>query len=156
QASRADVVDALKDDAQGPGRVRFRSAFVSVQIAFSILLVVVAGLFVRALQRAGITNPGFDPHGVDLASLDLSVAGYNATTGPLFAGDLIERVRRLPDVESATIAAVLPGGFEGIGMGTVAAEGMASPNAQGFSADWNIVEPGYFATLRIPLVAGRD
>ena len=50
QASKADVVSALKDDAQIPARVRLRHAFVIAQVAFSILLVVVAGLFVRALQ----------------------------------------------------------------------------------------------------------
>jgi hypothetical protein len=54
-------------------------------------------------------------------------------------------------------AAVLPGGFEGIGLGAIGVPGGSSPNGQRtFSADWNIVEPGYFATLRMPLLAGRD
>ena len=73
---------ALKDDAQAPARLRLRHAFVVAQVAFSILLVVVAGLFVRALQAAGAVNPGFDPHGVELASLDLSLAGYTRPHGP--------------------------------------------------------------------------
>jgi predicted permease len=156
QASKADVVTALKDDAQGAtGRSRLRHAFVVAQVAFSLVVVVAAGLFVRWLQ-AGSQDPGFDPHGVELATVDLSPAGYTDITGPVFARDLMERVRALPGVESATIARVLPGGFEGIRFG-LGVPGVAPPNGERFfSLDWNIVEPGYFATLRIPLVAGRD
>jgi predicted permease len=157
QASKSDVVSALKDDAQAAGRLRLRHAFVVAQVALSILLVVVAGLFARALQRAGSMDPGFDPHGVELASLDLGVAGYTDITGPLFARELLDRIRRLPRVQAATIAAVLPGGFEGIGLGGVGVPGARSSNGEPFvDAVWNIVEPGYFETLRMPLVAGRD
>jgi len=158
QGSKAEVVTALKDDSQGPsGRSRLRNVFVIAQVAFSILLVVVAGLFVQALQRAGSMDPGFDPHGVHLVSLDLSMAGYTDTTGPRFWRELVDRVRELPDLQAATVARVLPGGFEGIGLGGVAAPGVA-PRAGPvvFGPSWNIVEPGYFATLRIPLIAGRD
>src|SRR5207247_4479123 len=88
-----------------------RHAFVIAQVAVSILLVVVAGLFVRALQAAGSGNPGFDPHGVELASIDLSLGGYTSTTGPRFASELVDRVRALPAVRSASMALVLPGGF---------------------------------------------
>ena len=157
QGSKAEVVSALKDEAPALGRLRLRRAFIVAEVAFSILLVVVAGLFVRALQRVGATNPGFDPHGVELMSLDLSVAGYNEATAPAFARTLIERVRQMPAVQDATIAAVLPGGFEGIGLGAIGVPGGSSLNGQrSFSADWNIAEPGYFATLRMPLLAGRD
>jgi predicted permease len=157
QGSKAEVVSALKDEAPALGRLRLRSAFIVAEVAFGILLVVVAGLFVRALQRVGATNPGFDPHGVELMSLDLSAAGYNEATAPAFARTLIERVRQAPDVQDATIAAVLPGGFEGIGLGGIGVPGVLSPNGQhSFSADWNIVELGYFATLRMPLSAGRN
>jgi predicted permease len=156
QASKADVVSALKDDAQAPARLRLRHAFVIAQVAVSILLVVVGGLFVRALQAAGSGNPGFDPHGVELASIDLSLAGYTSTTGPRFARELVDRVRGLPDVQSASIALVLPGGFE-TQRRELTVPGVAPPNGErSFSVDWNIVEPRYFATLRIPLASGRD
>ena len=88
--SKAEVVSALKADARGgPERLRLRNAFVVAQVALSIVLVVGAGLFVRALQRATEIDPGFDPHGVELAALDLSLAGYTADTGPVFARELI-------------------------------------------------------------------
>ena len=156
QASKADVVSALKDDAQARDRQRLRHAFVIAQVAFSLLLVVVAGLFVRALQAAGSADPGFDPRGVELASIDLLQAGYTATSGPPFARELVDRVRALPDVQQASIAVALPGGFESQRR-TVAVPGVAPPDGQPFFfVDWNIVEPGYFATMRIPLAAGRD
>ena len=79
-ASKAEVVSALKADARGgPERLRLRNAFVVGQVAFSIVLVVGAGLFVRALQRATEINPGFNTRGVELAALDLSLAGYTTS-----------------------------------------------------------------------------
>jgi len=157
QASRADVVASLNDTVPRRfGRTRLRGAFVVTQIAFSLLLVVTAGLFVRALRQAGSVDPGFDPRGVELASLDLSMAGYTDTTGPRFASDLLDRVRQLGDVQTATLAVVVPGGFEGIGNG-VAVPGVTAPDGQRFfNQYWNMVAPGYFATLRIPFVDGRD
>ena len=156
QASKADVVSALKDDAQSPARLRLRHAFVIAQVALSILLVVVAGLFVRALQAAGSSEPGFEARGVELASLDLSVAGYTDTTGPRVARELVDRVGALPDVQSASIAVALPGGFE-VQRRAVSVPGLAPPpGEQFFGVDWNVVEPGYFSTMRIPIVGGRD
>ena len=115
-ASRAEVVGGLKSDAQGgPERMRLRNAFVVSQVALSIVLVVGAGLFVRALQRAADINPGFDPRGVELAALDLSLAGYTPETGPVFARELIQRVRDLPRVQSASLAAMVPLGGGGLG-----------------------------------------
>jgi predicted permease len=156
QASNTDVVSALKDDAYAPTAVRLRHAFVIAQVAFSVLLVVLAGLFVRALQAAGSVDPGFESRGVELASLDLSLAGYTSTSGPRFVRDLAERLRVLPDIERASIAMTLPGGFE-TGRRRVVVPGVTPPNGERFFAvDWNSVEPDYFATLRISLAAGRD
>jgi predicted permease len=157
-ASRSDVVAALKDESQGPSdRLRLRHAFVVGQVAISLLLVVSAALFVRALRKGGSIEVGFDSHGVELAALDLGLAGYSGATAKAFTADLIERVRQLPGVESAAIAST--GDPVGDGRrralltvpGSTAADGRASVDA-----DWNAVDSGYFATLRIPLLAGRD
>jgi predicted permease len=157
RATQVNVAPALKADTQAlPGRSQLRNAFVVAQVALSLVLVISAGLFARALQRVGPIDPGFDPHGVELASVDLSLAGFTGATGPGFARALLDRVRALPEVRMATIAGILPGGFEGLGFG-LTAPGVVPPNgARVFSAAGNIVEPGYFATMRIPLVAGRD
>jgi predicted permease len=156
-ASNADVVSALKDDTGGPpDRLRARNAFVVVQVALSVLLIVIAGTLVRGFDRVTSVDRGFDSRGVDVVSLDLSMAGYTDATGAQFGADLIERVRSLPGVEAATLASGAPGqGIETLGGVTV--PGVTPPNgAPFFYPSWILLESGYFSTLRIPLVAGRD
>ena len=155
-ASRAELVGGLKSDGDGGAeRMRLRNAFVIGQVAFSIVLVVSAGLFVRALQRAGNVDPGFDPHGVELGQLGLSLAGYTPDTGRVFSRELIRRVREIPGVQSASLSAIMPLGDSGLG-------GLSVPGAEPpkgrrfFDADWNVVTPGYFATMKMALAAGRD
>src|SRR5439155_9233760 len=156
--SKAEVVSSLKADARdGPGRLRMRNAFVVSQVAFSILLVVGAGLFIRALEHATQIDPGFDPKGVELAALDLSLAGYTSDNGPVFARELIQRVRELPGVRSAALAAMVPLGGGGLSLGGLAVPGVQPPNGRRFfDADWNLVTPGYFQTMKMRLVSGRD
>jgi predicted permease len=163
-ASRAEVVGGLKADAQGgPERMRLRNAFVISQVAFSIVLVVGAGLFGRALQRAATIDPGFDPRDLELAFLDLSLSGYTETTGPAFAQQVVERVRALPGVRNATVSAMMPLGMGRMGLGGLSLPGAAIPTDRReppppgwLKADWNVVEPDYFKTMRMSLVAGRD
>jgi predicted permease len=156
QASRTDVLSTLKDAADGSlGRVRFRRAFVVGQVTCSVILVVCAGLFARALQRAATIDPGFDPHGVELALVDLSLAGYSDTTGPPFAKHVLDRLRALPGVQEATVATTVPmGGSWRLRLGV---PGVLPPAGQrSWEVNGSMVESRYFATLRIPLVAGRD
>ena len=157
-ASRAEVVGALKSDTQGgPERIWLRHAFVVSQVALSIVLVVAAGLFARALQRASEIDPGFDPHGVELATLDLSLGGYTADTGRVFARELIRRVRETPGVQAAALSAVMPLGDRGIGLGGLAVPGVEPRNGRRFfDVDWNVITPGYFATMKMALLTGRD
>jgi len=155
-ASKGDVVTSLKADVQGGHeRLRLRNAFVVAQVALSIVLVVGGALFVRALQHASEIDPGFDPRGVELASLDLSLGGYTEETGPLFARQLIERVRATPGVASASLAAQLPLGMGGMGLGTLTLPGKTWERDP-IRADWNVVETGYFTTMRTPILRGRD
>jgi predicted permease len=155
QASKGAVLPGLRNDPGLAGRLRLRHAFVIGQVVFSVVLVIVAGLFVRAVQRAGSIDPGFDARGVELASLDLSQAGYTETTGPPFVRELVDRIRELPGVQSATAAGTVPGGFE-VRREALAIQGVTPPDGRFFTVDWNIVAPGYFATLRTPIAAGRD
>jgi predicted permease len=150
QASKADVVSALKNDAPAPfGRARMRNAFVIAQVALSILLVVGAGLLTRALQRADSVDLGFDPRGVELTSLDLSLAGYTSAAGSVFVHELLDRVRALPGVQTATVAST------GSPIGDGRRNGIVKAPAT-FDGSWNAVDPQYFSTLKIPLAAGRD
>jgi predicted permease len=158
QASKTDSVAGLRDDTAGSiGKTHLRHAFLIAQVAFSIVLVVVGGLFARALQRVGSLAPGFDASNVEVAAIDLAAAGYSPATAPAFVHEMLDRIRRSPSVESATVAAALPSGFERISLGTMSAvtEGAGAPEPLS-DGDWNIVEPGYFATVRMAMLAGRD
>jgi predicted permease len=155
RGSEVDAGAALRDGVRSSGRTRLRSAFVVGQIACSVLLVVLGATFVRILRQAGAADPGFDARGVDVATLDLSIAGEPPSQPSVFWRTLIDRVRQTPAAETASLARVPPGGWEGIGLGGVApADGAGSPDM--FAPAWNIVAAGYFAALRIPLLEGRD
>ena len=159
QASRLDLVTALKEDASGGSfrKPRLRQVLVLGQVAVSLVLLVAAGLFLRALQRAATMDPGFDPAGVEMVSLDLSLAGYQGTDGLAAWGQLLERVRALPGVRAASLAWDLPLDGGRRGLGGIEVPGHVAPDGgRVISADWNVVAPGYFQTLKIPLWRGRD
>jgi predicted permease len=156
-ASKADVVSGLKDDVHAPlDRPRLRNAFVVAQVAFSILLVVVAAILVRAFDGVSSIDRGFDARNVDVASVNLSMAGFTDTSGPPFVRELVERVRALPGVQVATVADHVPGPGT-MSFGALTVPGVQPPPGQPFFyPNWTIVDSGYFATLHIPLVQGRD
>jgi putative ABC transport system permease protein len=158
QASGADLVPALKAEGGGTigGRLRLRSAFLVGQVALSLLLVLTAGLFMRALGHAASIQPGFDQRQVDVAMLDLSLARYTDTTGPAFARDLVNRAALRPGVRSAALVSDLPldGGRQSYG--AIRTPGLRRGNTDQVNADWNVISPGYFRTLEIALLRGRD
>jgi putative ABC transport system permease protein len=156
RGSRVDAGGPLKDGVRSSsGRSRLRSAFVVGQIACSVLLVVLATFFLRVLRHAGAADPGFDARGVDIATIDSSVAGGFRPDRPGLWRTVIDRVRESPTIENASLARVPPGGFEGIGLGEVAPGDQPGAHPL-FRPGWNVVDTGYFATLRIPIIAGRD
>jgi predicted permease len=158
QASRADLVPALKTEGldSGSSRLRLRNAFVIGQVTMSLLLLIVAGLFLRALEHAAAIEPGFDERRVDVVQLDLTLAGYTAATAGAFVRELLERTRLLPGVETATLAVDLPLDGGRMGLGGIKLPGKTPPRGESFDADWNVVEPGFFRTLKLPLTRGRD
>jgi predicted permease len=154
--SKADVVTALKDVSQGPtDRLRLRSAFVIAQIACSVLLVVASGLFIKALQHVADGNQGLDTAGVEMATLDLSTAGYGEATGAIFTRELLAHLRALEGVEAATLSRYLPG--RGGGDTRVTVPGATPPNGEPyFTVLTNVVATDFFSMMRMPLTAGRD
>lgn len=154
-ALRVDVVGALKSGADAVRSSRLRQLFVVGQVALSLLLLVGAGLFLRALGRARSLDPGFSADQVQMASTNVSILARDEARGRAFYQQLLENVRALPGVESASLARHVP-----LSLGSlttrVQAEGVESPNETGVAIDWNAVTPGYFGTMRIPLLQGRD
>ena len=158
QSTRPELVPALKSDGGGTAtrqRLRLRSGLLVTQIAFSMLLLIVAGLFARTLSAARNIDPGFDPRGVYIASLNLDLANYDSTVGLRTVTTMLERVRSTAGVQSVATAAMLPLDGGGMGLGGIQVNGRRAPNGEPWDMDWNVVTPDYFQTLSIPIVRGR-
>jgi predicted permease len=151
QASKQDLVSALKDDTGGRGfrRSRLRDLFVAGQIALALLLLVSAGLFTRALTRARTVFPGAQPEEVLTVTLDPHVLGYTGERTRVFYRQLTERVAALPGVERAGLAAGIP-------VGTGYPMTGFFINEQPTEVGFNPVSPTYFETMRIPVLRGRN
>ena len=156
QAVRGDLVAGLREGTFGTGRrSRARSAMVVGQLALSLILLVAAGLFTRTLQRALSADHGLDAEGVIVVELNLALNGYDEARGRLFYADLLERTRSTPGVEGAALATVIPLGFSWDQTRMRVPGHEPPPGEPGFAVGYNVVTPGYFATMRIPLLAGR-
>jgi len=159
-AAGHDVAPALRDEAGsvagGSGRQRLRNGLVVAQIAVSLVLLVVAGLFVRSLRNLESHALGFDPKGVQLASVELFSRGYDETRGLAFQRALLERAAALPGVQDASLARRLPLGLGGTSSSSVEVEGYDAPKDSPAWGYFNTVGPGFFKTLRVRVVGGRD
>jgi len=159
RATRADVATALKDQTAGTGaargHARFRQAAVVVQVALSLLLLVAAGLFARTLHNLRTCDPGFRTEKLLSLGVDPALNGYDAERGRAFYERLTERLRRLPAVQDVG-AATLPliGGGE-MGSG-VRIEGYQAREGEDTGTSRNVVGPGFFRTVGIPVVLGRE
>ena len=150
-ATRLDVVSALKDDDPAAPRQRVRRALVVGQVTVSCLLLLWSGLFVRSLSNIHRINPGFDPTGVVLASMVVDDERQATAIG----NELLARVRTFPGVQSAAVSTVVPLSLTGREEHPVHPDTIA-PNDRGLWVTGNRVTSGWFETLRIPLIAGRD
>jgi predicted permease len=159
-ASKQDLVTAMKDNTatvgRGPRKVSLRNALVITQLALSMVALISAGLFVRSLREAYKADPGFDPHGVLLASFDPFLSGYDESRGREFYRRLVERVRTVPGIVSATLARRLPLTDGGIAFAAVTIDGYAPAKDEDMRLNYETVGPQYFQTMRIPFVHGRD
>jgi len=160
-ASRTDLVAVIKGDPVGQsiGRRRWslRGALVVVQVAISIFVLICAGLFLRSLNKALKVDPGFSSENLLTMYLDPSVLGYDKVAGLRFYKELRRRIEAQPGVRAVSLATFLPLGGSGDGRGPIVKEGEADPPPnQGVGSTCNFVAPGYFATMRTPLVMGRE
>jgi predicted permease len=157
QASQQNVVAALKDDTRSPGSraSRLRSAFVIGQVAMSLLLLVCAGLFLRALSAGQGVYQDLEPERVQTVTFDPGFIGYDGERAREFYRRLLERVRALPGVEAASVANTNLVGNRRTGPLAVASKGTARPQELP-PVDQIVVSPGYLDTMKIRLLLGRD
>jgi predicted permease len=159
RGGKADVNAVLhsggRSDTAGVSRHRVRSALVIAQVAGSLVLLIVAGLFVRTLMRAQHAYLGFDSEHVLNITLDPKEVGYDETRTKTFYHDLEERARALPGVESASLAFAVPMGTVNDGS-SIYIEGRAlTPGQPPPVVIYNHVDAPYFDTMRVPLLRGR-
>ena len=159
QATRPNLVPALKNESAVPSarKGRLRRAFVAGQVAISLLLLLAAGLFLRSLQAASDIATGFDPEGVYMTTLKLELEGYReAERGVPFVRELLERMRGVTGIEAAAVADDLPLDFSEYGSGAIPVGWEATDERDFIGVDFATVSPGYFETLGIRQLRGRD
>lgn len=156
QASGAPIVAALKDEAGTGGRrrSRLRNGFVVAQVSMSLILLVGAGLFLRSLRKAMAIDPGFEIGSGLMVTIDPSLTGYDDARAQAFQERLVERARAMPGVEAASVVSTVPLSI-GAGRRGVAVEGYTPRQGEDMEFHDTKVGPGYFETMRVPLVEGR-
>jgi predicted permease len=164
QASKPDLVATLKDNTPGVGRrSRLKSVLVSSQVALSLVLLVVAGVTVRKMQKIVNQNPGFTSNNLLMMSISPSTQGYSEPQGERFYEELLARVERIPGIQSASLATTVPPS-DWSSRVSIFYEGQVPPLDYfrghefelGIRVDMNNVTPNYFRTMGIPILQGRD
>jgi predicted permease len=161
QATRVDLTAGLKDGGRGATagarKSRLRGLLVVSQVAVTLVLLVGAGLMIRTLGALRAIDPGFDPAGV--VTMTVSMAGSPVAAPERRAGfyrEVVERVGALPGVTSASAINHLPlGGDTWTVSYAVDGRPQAAPGDEPHAV-YRVVMPGYFGTMKIPVVRGRD
>jgi putative ABC transport system permease protein len=156
RAARPQVDQALREGGRTSGlaRDRLRPILVGAQVALTLALLVGAGLLIRSAWRIQQVDPGFDPRGVLAARLVLPQVRYPT-------GDAVVRLynsvraeaERLPGTKSAALTSVVPLSGSKV-RSTMIAEGRT--RQEGVEGNLRLASDGYFDTMRIPLIVGRD
>jgi putative ABC transport system permease protein len=156
--SRVNVAASLKENSRTAtgGRTLLRESMVAFEIAVSLVLLIGAGLFINSFVRLARTSPGFDPSNILTASVSLPANDYpQPAQRAAFARTLLERAAALPGVRSAATVDFIPYNG-GPGSATQIIGRVADPHEPTQVIYQTRTSPGYFKTLGIPLLRGRD
>ncbi|HEV2114802.1 MAG TPA: ABC transporter permease, partial [Terriglobales bacterium] len=161
QIARVSDFESLKEggrsNSAGRGRQRLRSALVVGEVGLALVLLVGAGLFLRSLQHLQEVNPGFEPRGVMSAQVSLSPSAYSDVGRQIgFVRQVTERLSHAPGVETAAAVDGLPFSDSGDASSFEIEGRPVAPGDPGPHSNIERVTPGYFSTMRIPLLSGRD
>lgn len=135
---------------------RLRNLLVCSEVALALVCLVGAALFLESFRNARRLDPGFRAEGVLLASLNLSEHGYDRDRGLAFIRDLLDELRGMPGVLAAGMAEDVPLGFDGGSWEYVEVDGHIPQPDERTTVTRNLVSPGYFSLMGIPLAAGRE
>lgn len=159
QASRTDIVEALKEETRTAGRsrraLRFSNVLLVAQVALSLISLITASLFLRSINAAYAINPGFETKRIALVMTNPGQAGYDQARTEQFYRDVRSRVATLPGVVSAAWASNLP--FWSRASRAVILEGQQARNKyDGIATIVNTVGRDYFSSTGISMTEGRD
>ena len=159
-SSKAEVASVLKDDSTlltgRHNKSRIRKGLVVAQVAFSLLLLIGAGLVWRTLEKVRPTRVGFSSDNILVAPLLLEGQRYDRQKTQEFYRSVSERVAALPGVQAVSLVSNIPGGVMGSSRRTTEIEGYKPQPNERINIDSSIAGPNYFTNLKIPLVQGRD
>ncbi len=162
RASRVDLAQNLREGGRSADSASRRGLFsranlpVLAEIALTLVLLISGGLFLKGAVQATRIEPGFQLAGEVLLEVDTSFLGWGDARGANASSQLLDRLRALPGVRSAEVAATVPFGMVGMGHSVQASEEPPveeGGRSHGTSSNW--VGPRYFETLAIPLLRGR-
>jgi putative ABC transport system permease protein len=158
-SSRTELVESLKENSRGGSegarRVRLRNVLMVGELAMAVVLLVIAGLLIQSLYRLQQVNSGLQPENVLTFAVGLSEVKYNSDRQTQFFIDLKNRLESTPGVQSASTIYPLPLSGDRFSI-SFAIEGRPVPPQDEPSADFFTTGVGYFRTMGIPLIKGRD
>jgi predicted permease len=162
QSSNPNVVPVLKGDPEAARRGKrrafgLRNVLVVAQVALSLVVLVCGGLFIKSFRKAQTMDPGFDnPNGL-IVSLSPQLVGYDEEQARNFYKQIVERVSHVPGIEAASLARTLPLGDSSNSNGPILKEGETlARGSAGRNIMTNVISPGFFKTMQIPILEGRD
>ncbi len=160
QTFRRKAQDVMRDSGRGNtagGKSRaLGGALVISEISLALIALIGSGLFIQSFENAKAADPGFDPHHVLLAGFDLSQSRYPVAESVTLLRRLRDHLLSVPGVQSASMCEDVPLGFSGGSWEEVEIQGYLPRRGENMKLYRNVVSPGYFRTLEIPLLEGRD
>jgi macrolide transport system ATP-binding/permease protein len=158
-AGKVDIAGSLKSESGSVfgarGKSHIRSLLVVIQVSLCFVLLVSAVLLIQSMQHIRISDPGFLTESLLTTGLDLVAAGYDAPRAKDFQTRLLDRVRGLTGVDSASLARVRPFSYATYSSDLITIDGYQPAPDEQPAAEYNQVSPDYFRTMGIPLLSGR-
>ena len=156
QLSRLQAQTVFRAAVKTAGRSGLRHGLMAAQVALAVVVLVVAGLFIRSFAETRTTDPGFLRDGVLLASFDLSGRPSANTGSRTTATRILETLSQVPGVEGVAVSSSVPLDIHGLPGRAFTVDGRTRADGEQDQALSNVVTPGYFDALNIPFLAGRD
>ena len=162
RASRVDLNDVLKGTSRGvvggtarKGRAPIGKVLVVGQVALSLLLLIVAGLFIRSFQKLSDVNLGYDRDHLLVFSVFPRTAGYQGAAGTEVLKEMLDRLRAIPGVRGATLS---ENGLLGDSdsRDEISIDGYTPKSGQNMHAHFDEVGPNFFSTVGTPILMGRE